>query len=103
VPKVKLEGCESGRIGTPGERVWSNPPWVQIPLPPPTKAPGRTAPAPPERSSLPRLSPQRSALLMSSLAIGPTPSKTFDIGASLVRSTLFCPKHFVFLDETLVA
>src|SRR5436305_9063846 len=29
------EGCESGRIGTPGERVWGNPPWVQIPLPPP--------------------------------------------------------------------
>ncbi len=28
------EGCESGRIGTPGERVWGNPPWVRIPLPP---------------------------------------------------------------------
>src|SRR5581483_6901594 len=28
------EGCESGRIGTPGERVWGNSPWVRIPLPP---------------------------------------------------------------------
>jgi hypothetical protein len=25
------EGCESGRIGTIGNRVWGNPPWVQIP------------------------------------------------------------------------
>ena len=31
---VVPEGCESGRIGTPGERVWGNPPWVRIPLPP---------------------------------------------------------------------
>ena len=30
-----LEGCESGRIGTLGKRVWGNPPWVRIPLPPP--------------------------------------------------------------------
>ena len=29
------EGCESGRIGTLGKRVWGNPPWVRIPLPPP--------------------------------------------------------------------
>src|SRR5437016_14584784 len=29
------EGCESGRIGTPGERVSRKGPWVQIPLPPP--------------------------------------------------------------------
>ncbi len=28
------EGCESGRIGTPGERVRGNLPWVRIPLPP---------------------------------------------------------------------
>ena len=31
---ARSEGCESGRIGTPGERVWGNPPWVRIPLPP---------------------------------------------------------------------
>ena len=31
---VGPEGCESGRIGTPGERVWGNSPWVRIPLPP---------------------------------------------------------------------
>ena len=29
------EACESGRIGTIGNRVWGNPPWVQIPPPPP--------------------------------------------------------------------
>ena len=29
------EGCESGRIGTLGKRVWGNSPWVRIPLPPP--------------------------------------------------------------------
>jgi tRNA(adenine34) deaminase len=29
-----MEGCESGRIGTLGKRVWGNPPWVRIPLPP---------------------------------------------------------------------
>ena len=28
------EGCESGRIGTLGKRVWGNSPWVRIPLPP---------------------------------------------------------------------
>ena len=28
------EGCESGRIGTLGKRVWGNPPWVRIPPPP---------------------------------------------------------------------
>ena len=36
-PPVKspvLEGCESGRIGTLGKRVWGNSPWVRIPLPP---------------------------------------------------------------------
>jgi hypothetical protein len=33
------EGCESGRIGTPGERVWGNSPWVRIPLPPPAAPP----------------------------------------------------------------
>ncbi len=31
VPIRHLEGCESGRIGTIGNRVWGNPPWVQIP------------------------------------------------------------------------
>ncbi len=44
------EGCESGRIGTLGKRVWGNPPWVRIPLPPPqrhsdtnwTQVPGRS-------------------------------------------------------------
>ena len=29
-----MEGCESGRIGTLGKRVWGNSPWVRIPLPP---------------------------------------------------------------------
>src|SRR3978361_673442 len=29
-----LEGCESGRIGTLGKRVWGNSPWVRIPPPP---------------------------------------------------------------------
>src|SRR5690349_2368250 len=33
-----LEGCESGRIGTLGKRVWGNSPWVRIPLPPPSAA-----------------------------------------------------------------
>ena len=28
------EGCESGRIGTTGNRVWRKSPWVQIPLSP---------------------------------------------------------------------
>jgi hypothetical protein len=32
------EGCESGRIGTIGNRVWGNPPWVQIP-PSPLRGP----------------------------------------------------------------
>jgi tRNA(adenine34) deaminase len=45
------EGCESGRIGTLGKRVWGNPPWVRIPLPPRRRAEERgctrTAPAPP--------------------------------------------------------
>ena len=31
------EGCESGRIGTLGKRVWGNSPWVRIPLPPPNR------------------------------------------------------------------
>src|SRR3954469_17431514 len=35
VPSCPLEGCESGRIGTLGKRVWGNSPWVRIPLPPP--------------------------------------------------------------------
>ena len=34
LPCCHLEGCESGRIGTLGKRVWGNPPWVRIPLPP---------------------------------------------------------------------
>src|SRR5262249_52775450 len=34
VPSTPLEGCESGRIGTLGKRVWGNSPWVRIPLPP---------------------------------------------------------------------
>src|SRR5262245_53137573 len=29
------EGCESGRIGWSRKPLWGNPPWVQIPLPPP--------------------------------------------------------------------
>ncbi len=33
------EACESGRIGTIGNRVWGNSPWVQIP-PPPLCGPG---------------------------------------------------------------
>ena len=33
-----LEGCESGRIGTLGKRVWGNPPWVRIPPSPPSMA-----------------------------------------------------------------
>ena len=28
------EGCESGRFGTLGKRVWGNSPWVRIPPPP---------------------------------------------------------------------
>ena len=40
-----LEGCESGRIGTLGKRVWGNPPWVRIPLPPPS----RPTPCAPDR------------------------------------------------------
>ena len=32
-PRLR-EGCESGRIGTLGKRVWGNSPWVRIPLPP---------------------------------------------------------------------
>jgi hypothetical protein len=35
------EGCESGRIGTLGKRVWGNPPWVRIPLPPHSTQHGR--------------------------------------------------------------
>src|SRR5690606_8973530 len=35
------EGCESGRIGTLGKRVWGDSPWVRIPLPPP-RQPGGT-------------------------------------------------------------
>ena len=54
------EGCESGRIGTLGKRVWGNPPWVRIPLPPlrsarcsagqrrGTRRPRRQAPPPPD-------------------------------------------------------
>ena len=34
VPR-RPEVCESGRIGTTGNRVWGDPPWVQIPPPPP--------------------------------------------------------------------
>ncbi len=34
VASTPLEGCESGRIGTLGKRVWGNSPWVRIPLPP---------------------------------------------------------------------
>ena len=36
---VRQEGCESGRIGTLGKRVWGDSPWVRIPLPPP-RGPG---------------------------------------------------------------
>ncbi len=43
--KHSQEGCESGRIGTLGKRVWGNPPWVRIPLPPPS-GPPRSAGAP---------------------------------------------------------
>ncbi len=31
---MDTEACESGRIGTIGNRVWGNSPWVQIPPPP---------------------------------------------------------------------
>ena len=34
IASTPLEGCESGRIGTLGKRVWGNSPWVRIPLPP---------------------------------------------------------------------
>jgi hypothetical protein len=37
VTSAALEGCESGRIGTLGKRVWGNSPWVRIPLPPPAR------------------------------------------------------------------
>ena len=44
VASTPLEGCESGRIGTLGKRVWGNSPWVRIPLPPPRGVlPGRRA------------------------------------------------------------
>ena len=36
-PRTNQEECESGRIGTIGNRVKGNLPWVQIPPPPPTK------------------------------------------------------------------
>ena len=45
-----LEGCESGRIGTLGKRVWGNSPWVRIPLPPPAVT---TGPASPRRAPCP--------------------------------------------------
>jgi hypothetical protein len=46
---VPREGCESGRIGTLGKRVWGNPPWVRIPLPP-------------RRREIDKASPRRSRL-----------------------------------------
>ena len=45
-----LEGCESGRIGTIGNRVWGNPPWVQIPPSPPKSACQDVAGGNPSRS-----------------------------------------------------
>ena len=45
-----LEGCESGRIGTLGKRVWGNSPWVRIPLPPPAVTIGPALEAGPTRS-----------------------------------------------------
>src|SRR3989304_5648710 len=32
---LTAEGCQSGRSGTPGERVYLRVPWVRIPPPPP--------------------------------------------------------------------
>src|SRR6516165_1931097 len=37
------EGCESGRIGWSRKPLWGNPPWVQIPLPPPRAFRGRAS------------------------------------------------------------
>ena len=42
------EGCESGRIGTLGKRVWGNSPWVRIP--PSPLSPGRCARSEPGHS-----------------------------------------------------
>src|SRR5580692_1996865 len=39
-----LEECESGRIGTIGNRVKGNLPWVQIPPPPPLRLEGSFEP-----------------------------------------------------------
>ncbi len=33
---IRAEGCQSGRLGTPGERVYLRVPWVRIPPPPPS-------------------------------------------------------------------
>src|SRR3990172_11762681 len=33
------EGCQSGRSGTPGERLYLRVPWVRIPPPPPVSPP----------------------------------------------------------------
>jgi hypothetical protein len=61
VPSCPLEGCESGRIGTLGKRVWGNSPWVRIPLPPPTRRCAHPPRAPRrrggQRSFFPSLSP----------------------------------------------
>src|SRR3979411_2319485 len=43
--RLHPEGCESGRIGTIGNRVWGNSPWVQIP-PSPLKKCRSAAPYP---------------------------------------------------------
>ena len=45
--RLQLEECESGRIGTTGNRVLGNQPWVQIPPPPPlvtASSPGEPEP-----------------------------------------------------------
>jgi hypothetical protein len=62
VQEVHLEECESGRIGTTGNRVWGNPPWVQIPPPPPR----------------PLFSPRESGVSDKwSAALGPDPGPTW--------------------------
>ena len=53
VPSCPLEGCESGRIGTLGKRVWGNSPWVRIPLPPLGRRQNQNACTPPLPEAVP--------------------------------------------------